>query len=129
MIETPGHSHDHVSYLVSTPSRRILIAGDALFCGGKVAIQDIDDCNIGAVCETVRRLATIEFDTLLPGHLHFSLRDARRHADAALAYVGALRLPALDHLTGARAVVSHPASPPKIIAERPPSTVIVVPVM
>ncbi len=93
MIETPGHSHDHVSYLVSTPVRRILIAGDALFCGGKVAIQNIDDCNIGAVCETVRRLATIEFDTLLPGHQHFSLRDARRHADAALAYVARLACP------------------------------------
>lgn len=86
-IETPGHSFDHVSYLVTTPDRRILIGGDALFCGGKVAIQDIYDCNIGAVCATVRTLAGIEFDTLLPGHLNFSLRNARRHADLAMEHV------------------------------------------
>ena len=87
MIETPGHSFDHVSYLVTTPTRRILVGGDALFCGGKVAIQDIYDCNIGAVCSTVRTLAARDFDTLLPGHLNFSLSDARRHADAAMEYV------------------------------------------
>ncbi len=93
MIETPGHSFDHVSYLVTTPSRRILVGGDALFCGGKVAIQDIYDCNIGAVCATVRTLAAIDFDTLLPGHLNFSLRDARRHADAAMEHVVRLACP------------------------------------
>ncbi|MCB1489741.1 MAG: MBL fold metallo-hydrolase [Bauldia sp.] len=87
LIETPGHSFDHVSYLVTTPTRRILIGGDALFWGGKVAIQDIYDCNIGAVCATVRTLASIDYDTLLPGHLNFSLRDARRHADAAMEHV------------------------------------------
>ena len=87
LIETPGHSFDHVSYLVTTPTRRILVGGDALFWGGKVAIQDIYDCNIGAVCATVRTLASIDYDTLLPGHLNFSLRDARRHADAAMEHV------------------------------------------
>ncbi|WP_336798978.1 MBL fold metallo-hydrolase [Kaistia sp. MMO-174] len=66
LIETPGHSRDHVSYLVTTPRRKMLVAGDALFHGGKVAIQDISDCDVGAICETVRRLATVEFDTLLP---------------------------------------------------------------
>jgi len=93
LIETPGHSFDHVSYLVTTPTRRILIGGDALFWGGKVAIQDIYDCNIGAVCATVRTLASLDFDTLLPGHLNFSLRNARRHADAAMEYVVRLACP------------------------------------
>ena len=92
-IATPGHSHDHVSYLVETPQRRLLVAGDALFHGGKVAIQDIVDCDIVAICESVRRLASIEYDALLPGHLTFSLTNGRRHADAALAYVDALHCP------------------------------------
>jgi glyoxylase-like metal-dependent hydrolase (beta-lactamase superfamily II) len=92
-IASPGHSHDHVSYLVETPDRRMLIAGDALFHGGKVAIQNIYDCDIAAICETVRRLAGIDYDALLPGHLNFSLRNGRRHADAALAHVAALRCP------------------------------------
>jgi hydroxyacylglutathione hydrolase len=92
-IESPGHSHDHLSFLVTTPQRRILVAGDALFCGGRVAIQDIYDCHIGEVCATVRTLAGIEFDTLLPGHMAFSLSGARRHADLAMEYVARLACP------------------------------------
>jgi glyoxylase-like metal-dependent hydrolase (beta-lactamase superfamily II) len=92
-LPTPGHSHDHISYLVETPERRLLVGGDALFHGGRVAIQDIYDCDIAAICESVRRLAGVEFDALLPGHLAFSLTNGRRHADAALAHVEALRCP------------------------------------
>ena len=87
MIETPGHSADHVSFVVERKGRRWLVGGDALFYGGKVAIQDIADCNIGQVCASVRKLAAVAFDALLPGHLNFTLRNGRRHADAALAYV------------------------------------------
>lgn len=93
LILTPGHSHDHVAYFVTTPSRRMLVAGDALFHGGKVAIQDISDCDVGAICETVRKLAAIEFDTLLPGHHGFTLKDARRHADLALQCVNRMQIP------------------------------------
>jgi hydroxyacylglutathione hydrolase len=93
LIETPGHAADHVSYLVERAGWRFLVAGDALFHGGKVAIQDIPDCDVSAICATVRRLAAIPFDALLPGHLTFSLRDGHRHADAALAYVERFQCP------------------------------------
>ena len=86
-IATPGHSFDHISYLVDTPHRRILVAGDALFYDGKVAIQDIYDCHIGQVCSSIRTLAALEFDTLLPGHHNFSLQNAHRHAAKAMTYV------------------------------------------
>ncbi len=93
MIPTPGHSRDHVSYLVTTPRRRMLVGGDALFHGGKVAIQNIVDCDIAAICESVRTLAALEFDTLLPGHLAFTLKDGHRHAELALACVNRLQCP------------------------------------
>jgi hydroxyacylglutathione hydrolase len=92
-IETPGHSADHVSFLVEKDGRRLLIAGDALFHGGRVAVQDIPDCSIAEICTTLRRLAAIEFDALLPGHLNFSLRNAHRHAETALAYVEKFQCP------------------------------------
>jgi glyoxylase-like metal-dependent hydrolase (beta-lactamase superfamily II) len=92
-IATPGHSADHVSFLVEKDGRRLLVAGDALFHGGKVAVQDIPDCSVPDICATVRKLAGIEFDALLPGHLNFSLRNACRHADAALAYVDRFQCP------------------------------------
>lgn len=93
MIETPGHSRDHVSFLVEKAGRRILVGGDALFYGGKVAVQDIPDCSVADICATVRKLAAIGFDTLLPGHLNFTLRGAHRHADAALAYAARFQCP------------------------------------
>ena len=93
MMTTPGHSADHVSYFVAAPGRTVLVCGDALFCGGKVAIQDIPDCNIGDVCATVRKLAGRPHDVLLPGHVNFSLRDAGRHALAALSYVERFQCP------------------------------------
>ena len=92
-IETPGHSRDHVSFLVEKAGRRMLVGGDALFYGGKVAVQDIPDCSIADICATVRKLAAIEFDALLPGHLNFTLRGAHRHADAALAYAERFQCP------------------------------------
>ena len=94
LLQTPGHSADHVSYLVDLPGRRLLVSGDALFFGGKVAIQDIPDCNIGDVCASVRRLAGLDaVDVLLPGHLGFSMADGGRHARAALGYVERFQCP------------------------------------
>jgi len=86
-IATPGHSHDHLSYLVEADGRRSLISGDALFHGGQVGVQDIYDCSVPYICNSVRRLAALDFDALLPGHGAFSLHDAHRHADIAMSYV------------------------------------------
>ena len=86
-IATPGHSHDHMAFLVETPGQRSLISGDALFHGGQVGVQDIYDCSVPDICTSVRRLAALDFDALLPGHGAFSLRDAHRHADTAMSYV------------------------------------------
>ncbi|MCR9135122.1 MAG: MBL fold metallo-hydrolase [Alphaproteobacteria bacterium] len=93
MFATPGHSADHVSYLVTTPDRNTLIAGDALFCGGRVVIQDIPDCNIGDICASVRKLAALDYDVFLPGHFNFSLKDGSRHADAAMKFVNGFQCP------------------------------------
>jgi hydroxyacylglutathione hydrolase len=92
-VATPGHSHDHFSYLVDTGTRRLLIAGDAIFCGGKVAIQDIYDCSVKETCDTIRRLGALSFDALLPGHQAFALKDGRRHVELAMRHVRELRCP------------------------------------
>lgn len=86
-VATPGHSADHFSFRVVLPHRAILVSGDALFAGGRVILQDIPDCSVSDTCESIRRLAAMAFDTLLPGHDCFTLAGARRHADTALAYV------------------------------------------
>lgn len=92
-VATPGHSHDHMSYLVETGARRLLVSGDALFHGGKVGVQDVYDCSVAEICASVRRLAGLEFDVMLPGHGAFSLRHGQRHAEAAMRYVERMACP------------------------------------
>ena len=84
-IATPGHSADHFSYLVRRGGRRWLAAGDAVFHGGRIALQDTWDCSLQDSIRSLRRLAGLEFDALLPGHYAFALQRGRRQLEAALA--------------------------------------------
>ena len=92
-IFTPGHSHDHHSYLVSSPEKRYLVAGDALFYGGRVILQNTYDCDVQKTIQSIQRLSTFEFDALLPGHLVFSLKNGRRHVETALAAIDRFACP------------------------------------
>lgn len=84
LIETPGHSDDHVSFLLQRSGWTALVSGDAIFAGGKVILQDTHNSRVSETIATIRRLATIDFDVFLPGHSVFSLADGRRHVDEAL---------------------------------------------
>lgn len=79
LIATPGHSADHCCYLVETGATRALIAGDAVFYGGRVILQDIPDCSVPETLRSIRRLAELDFEMFLAGHGAFSLRNGRRH--------------------------------------------------
>jgi glyoxylase-like metal-dependent hydrolase (beta-lactamase superfamily II) len=88
--ETPGHSDDHVSFIVECEGRRSLITGDALFAGPRITLQDVPDSNVSKSLETIRRLGTLEFDAFLPGHGLFTVRNGRKHVDQAMAYANRL---------------------------------------
>ncbi len=87
--ETPGHSCDHCCYLVAHEGRAHLIAGDALFAGGKVILQDIEDCSVSRTLASIRRLDALDFEAFLPGHGAFSLRDGKRHVQSAMTFARA----------------------------------------
>jgi hydroxyacylglutathione hydrolase len=93
VVPSPGHSLDHVCYRVVQGGTTLLFAGDALFWGGRVTWQDTLDCDVAAMCETIRRLAALDFAALLPGHGAFSLFGGRRHAERALGRVQRLLAP------------------------------------
>ena len=86
LIETPGHSDDHCAYLLRLGQRVALLSGDSLFYDGRVLLQDIPDCSVAKTIATVRRLAGLGFDTFLPGHGLFSLRNGMRHVARANGY-------------------------------------------
>ena len=92
-LATPGHSADHTAWLVRRGERAWLVAGDSLFHGGRIALQNTPDCDTSAHAGSLRRLAELDFDALLPGHGLFSLRDGRRHSDAAVRWLDRLLLP------------------------------------
>lgn len=92
-LATPGHSHDHMAYLVEAAGSRMLVSGDALFHGGKVGVQNIYDCSVQDICESVRRLHALGFTMLLPGHGLWSMQNGHRHAAAAMSYVARLACP------------------------------------
>jgi glyoxylase-like metal-dependent hydrolase (beta-lactamase superfamily II) len=88
-IATPGHARGHLSYLVEGR----LFAGDALFYGGRVALQDTWDCSVQESNRSIERLASLDWDALLPGHLTPSLREGKRHAELAMAAIRKLGVP------------------------------------
>ena len=92
-ISTPGHCRGHVSFLVTGAPITVLFSGDAVFWGGTVALQNVPDASISESAEPIERLAQLEFEGLLPGHLTISLANGRRHVEAAAQRFRNLRLP------------------------------------
>ncbi len=83
VFETPGHCDGHASFLLRGRERSYLFAGDAVFSGGRVVLQNIHDCSIQKSATSIAKLAALEFDALLPGHAAICVDGGRRHIAAA----------------------------------------------
>src|SRR5262245_44182148 len=93
VVATPGHCTGHGSYLVSGGERTYLLAGDAVFAFGKVAVLATADCDLQALLSSVRRLAGEDFDALLPGHAQIVLDGGKAHVEQAKATIDSLNVP------------------------------------
>jgi len=82
-IETPGHCAGHLCFLMKAHGRQVLFAGDHIFHGGRISIQNIPDCNLQAYAQSMDKLVDLEVDALLPGHLAISLNRGQRHIASA----------------------------------------------
>lgn len=89
VVETPGHCEGHISFWFNHGGRTHLLAGDAVFFGGRIILQDVPDCSVIQSMRTIERLAELAFDVFLPGHQTFSLRDGKRQLQPALARIAA----------------------------------------
>jgi glyoxylase-like metal-dependent hydrolase (beta-lactamase superfamily II) len=83
VFETPGHCDGHVSLFLRGRERRYLFAGDAVFSGGRVVLQNIHDCSIQKSAASIAKLAQLEFEALLPGHAAICLDGGMRHVAVA----------------------------------------------
>jgi len=93
VLDTPGHSDGHVSLLMEDSGRRMLFAGDVIFFGGKVLLQNIHDCRLDALINSLRKLRQLDVTSLLPGHLTLSLKDGQRHIERANQVLDRLLIP------------------------------------
>jgi hydroxyacylglutathione hydrolase len=81
--ETPGHCDGHLSFLMTGGDRSYLIGADLVFWGGRILLQNIPDCRIDAYASSVLKVANLDFDALIPGHLQISLRGGKEHVNKA----------------------------------------------
>ncbi|MNI41305.1 Hydroxyacylglutathione hydrolase [compost metagenome] len=93
VLETPGHSRGHVSYLLDHNGKCSLFAGDVLFAGGKIVLQNIWDCSISDYADSVAKLSKLQVDRLFAGHGPFLLTAAWQHIDKAHACFQRLEIP------------------------------------
>jgi glyoxylase-like metal-dependent hydrolase (beta-lactamase superfamily II) len=63
VIATPGHSHDHVSFLFE----RVLFAGDVVLGSGSVFVGG-EEGSMSAYLDSLRRLRALDIEAICPGH-------------------------------------------------------------
>jgi len=82
-VATPGHCMGHYCMRLFGRDRIYLFASDAVFWGGAIILQNVPDSNLQQYAESCNKIANLEWEALLPGHHVISLRNGRRHAEAA----------------------------------------------
>ena len=93
VMETPGHSPDHISLLIQKDGLTHLFGGDLLFHGGKVALLSSPDCHWQDYIASLRRLRQVRIDALYPWHNLITLQYAQRHVVKANQYLDNLSVP------------------------------------
>lgn len=84
-IQVPGHSPGICALRLDLPERRVLFAADVVFANGVIGLINYPGSELAPYREYLPRLANLEIDALLPGHLLPVLRNGQRHIDRALA--------------------------------------------
>jgi hydroxyacylglutathione hydrolase len=104
VIATPGHSPGSLCYLLTVAGRRVLFAGDVVqFCPvagqtGWISLLNCPGTDLDAYRSSVRGMAGLGIDALLPAHRLWTLRNGQRVIDDVIR--------AFDRLAVPRSVIS-----------------------
>ncbi|CAB4852220.1 unannotated protein [freshwater metagenome] len=83
-LATPGHADGHLCFRVTIGPLMAVFTGDLVFARGRVALLSTEDSRPAVLAESIRRLAKVRPDVLLPGHGSFVLSRAGDHLRMAL---------------------------------------------
>jgi hydroxyacylglutathione hydrolase len=92
-IRTPGHSRGSVCYLMEGEEATYLFTGDTVFLRGLISLLNAPGSSVQDYCQSIRKLADLGVDALLPGHLGFCLRGGQKHIDQAIEAFADLPVP------------------------------------
>jgi hydroxyacylglutathione hydrolase len=92
--DTPGHCDGHLCFLMTGGERNYLLGADLVFWGGRILLQNIHDCRITDYAESVFKVAKLDFDALIPGHLQIMLRYGKEQITLAANAFRQLGVPA-----------------------------------
>ena len=93
VVATPGHAAGHLCFAAQLGGRSVLFSGDLVFSRGRVAVLGTPDTDLGQLAASLRRVAALRPDVLLPGHGTPVLQNAFAHLDAAVAALDRQQLP------------------------------------
>ena len=83
-IKTPGHSDGSLCYLMKGREMVYLFSGDTVFMRGLISLLNAPGSSVQKYCQSIKKLAGLNIDALLPGHLGFCLGGGQNHIDKAV---------------------------------------------
>jgi hydroxyacylglutathione hydrolase len=83
-IKTPGHSRGSVCYMMEGREATYIFTGDTVFLRGLISLLNAPGSSVEDYSRSIKKLADLGVDTLLPGHLGFCLRGGQKHIDQAI---------------------------------------------
>ena len=93
VIWTPGHSKGSISLFGIINDKRVIFTSDAVLYDGYIILQNIPGADIHDYAMGVKKLADLNVEVFLPGHMLFSLSKGQRHIDVAIEAFDKLGLP------------------------------------
>ncbi|MFQ5809682.1 MAG: MBL fold metallo-hydrolase [Armatimonadota bacterium] len=90
----PGHSVASVCYLFDgLAGKRVLFSGDTVLFRGLIAMLNCPGSDINAYRESIFRLAEVDIDALMPGHLVFVCEGGAEHIRMAKEALSGVYMP------------------------------------
>lgn len=78
MLSLPGHSDGHCGYFLEHNGKKLLFSGDLAFGKARISMQKTWDCRLQPYLESLRKVRSMNIDSLFPGHQAFCLSGASR---------------------------------------------------
>ena len=83
-VATPGHAAGHLCFALTAARQVSIFTGDLVFARGRAAVLATPDADARALHSSIRRVAALAPERLLPGHGELVLSGAAHHLGVAL---------------------------------------------